>query len=391
MAFSVVFLSLTHRFDDTRILHKEARALAEAGFTVTHVAPNYGQVAPDVVEGVCIVLYQPRGTGRMGRLLGLWRTTRSIPADCFHCNEVESWIVACVLKVARPRLRVVFDVHEHYPSRFAEGDRFPRWVRPVGGSLMKLLFRLLTPLTDHVVFAKRSVAPDFHVGPDRATFIFNYAPRRIHMPSGSPPPPAMRSPGGTGVIAVHIGGFSRPRGWPQLLQALAVMRHSEVRVVALGDVLEGEATLMAEATRLGVAERIQVIPRVSYDELFGYLVCAKVGLMLYQPGILNHVYAFPMKLYDYMLAGLPVIGPNFAPEVTPVVEGEGIGWLVDTADPSAIAAALDAVADDPAASAAMGVRAKTAARERYSWEHEAEKLVRIYRRFAAAGEPARTA
>ena len=375
----IVFLSFTHRFDDTRVLHKEARALAQAGYDVVHLSPDRGRVAPAEVHGVRIALYRiaPGPGQRLRRFVRLWWRGRAERAQVLHCNEIESWLVALLLKLERPRTRVIFDVHEHYPSRFAEA-RFPRWMDWVGGPVIRLLFRTLTPVTDYLIFAKRSIAQDFPARPGRASFIFNYAPLAVPAPTRDQVSPAIRREFGRGPVAVHVGELSRDRGWPQLLEALTLMAHRELRVITFGEVEGGAGSLWAEAERLGVRDRVEIRERVPYDQLFEYLAAADVGLMLYQPGILNHVYAFPMKLYDYMRAGIPSIGPRFAVEVAPVIETERCGWLIDTADPQQLADALDLVCENREAAWAAGSRGRQAVERTYNWEQQATRLVELY-------------
>jgi len=375
VSIKITFVSLTHRYDDTRILHKEARALAEAGNEVTHLTPATGDEVPTKVGCVHIVTYGTGDRGKWHRAVALWKRLSQEAPDICHCNEVESWILGCLYKSRNPQTQVVFDVHEHYPSRFEE-SRFPRWARLIGPSTIRLLFRLLAPYTDHIILAKRSVAPDFRVTPGKTSYIFNYAPRRMQPPALSDVPATIRALFARAKTAVHIGSLSRERGWPQLLDALG-QTQIPWHVVQLGEIVEGRETIMERAGALGVADRLHIIDRVPYADLFQYLVCAQVGLMLYQPDILNHVYAFPMKLYDYLLAGIPVIGPDFAPEVTPVVEGAGCGWLIDTADSAALTKALDEAADTDEATI-RGQRGRHAAETQYTWEQQAERLVAIY-------------
>ena len=372
----VCFLSFAHRFDDTRVLHKEAHALTAAGFDVVHVAPAEGVKPEFFSQGVKIVLYpkRPGWTGKLRRFVDIFRVASALTADCYHCNEVESWVVGCLLKLRRKGTRVVFDVHEHYPSRAAE-PHFPRWFRLIGTPAVRLLFKLLTPWTDHIVLAKRSLKQDFRSAEDKVSFVFNYAPLRLlpPVPGAGPDMPT----------AVHVGGMSRPRGWPQLLEALAALKNKGLKVLLLGEFQEGEEPFAAEARRLGVFERVSVLPRVPYGDMFACLQRCTVGLMLYQPGILNHVYAFPMKMYDYMLAGLPLIAPAFSVEVAPVVHAENCGLLVDPSDPASVAHALDWICEHPQEAAAMGRRGRDAVLRKYNWEQEAEKLVALYASLSA--------
>ena len=385
-SYRVCFLSFTHPSFDTRILHKEARSLAEAGFDVSHVAPAQPGEVDRMENGVRVHVYPRWRGGRLTRFIQLYRIAAREDADCYHCNEVESWLVGMAFKLFHPRRRIVFDVHEHYPSRFYE-PHFPRWIGPIGEPMIRRLFRWLGPRTDHLVFAKRSVAPDFPPDPARQSFIFNYAPLRFRGRRREDVPAEVRRPFEGRPTAVHIGDLSRARGWPQLVEALALMKNRDMRALCLGGVAEGEAALMEEARRLGVADRVEIRPRVPYDQVFDYLLCAQVGLMLYQPGILNHVYAFPMKLYDYMLAGIPVIGPEFAVEVAPVIDEERCGWVIDTSSASQLAEALDRVCEQPGSAREAGDRGREAALRRYNWDAEGEKLVTIYSGLAGASGP----
>ena len=379
MTLRVCFLSLTHRYDDNRILHKEGRTLAAAGFEVTHLAPASDHDSDFFEHGVRIGLY-PQQTGIVGRFrkfLQLYRLAVQVDADCYHCNEVESWVLGCLLKVFHPHKRIVFDVHEHYPSRFAE-PRFPKGLHLVGEPFIRLLFWILTPMTDHLVFAKRNIAPDFPNADHKRTFVFNYAPLWLQSRKLQDVPPEIRQEFAGRSTAIHIGAFGRARGWPQLLEALALMECQDLEVLCLGPVHEGEDVLLAEAQRLGVADRIRLKGLVPYHQMFDYLLCADIGLMLYQPGIQNHVFAFPIKMYDYMLAGLPVIGPEFAVEVEPVVREEKCGILLNTSQPQEISSALDWACANPERAREMGNRGRQAVLGKYNWESEADKLLQCY-------------
>jgi glycosyltransferase involved in cell wall biosynthesis len=386
----ICFLSYTHIYNDTRILHKEAFSLAEAGFEVVHLAPDHTAMTYQI-DGVNVETY-PRCSGILGRLVRFVRLFKKgvqMDADCYHCNEIESWFVGLLIKLFHRDKRVIFDVHEHYPSRFDE-PHVPKGLGLIGKPAIQLCFQILPMWTDYLIFAKRSVEPDFRLIPGRHDFIFNYGPLRLLSHTIEDVDPSIRQEMNAPKTAIHIGGFSRARGWPQLLQALKEMEHQELEVVCFGAVYEGTETLMAEAERLGVADRIHIRKPVPYEQIVDYLLCADVGLMLYQPHILNHVYAFPMKMYDYMLAGLPVIGPDFAVEVEPVIRQEECGLVVNTADPKQIADALDTLCDNPSLAQDMGRRGREAVKREYNWESQAKKLIDLYRGFATERDSAAT-
>lgn len=371
----IVFLSSAHPPRDKRVFDKQARSLAAAGHAVTHFCPYPGDgPARWDEDGVAIETY-PRPRGIVGRALAvpaLALRARRQRADALHANEVDSWVAALIAKaLGLGRPRAVFDVHEHYPSTFAE-SRFPPALRPAVAATLRLLFRLLTPATDRIVFAKRTVAPDYPGVGDRAVLVQNFSPRAA-LPVLARP---TREPGSP-LTLIHVGLISRLRGWPQLLAAMARLE-MPVRLHVIGTFNDGsEADFHAEAARLGLAARIRHDAWMPFPAMMDACAAADIGLVLFQPGTQNHVFASPHKLFDYWLAGLPVIAPDFAVEVREFVEEAQGGLLVDPADPAAIAAAIAQLADADVR-ARLGEGGRAAVLQRYNWEAEAEKLLAMY-------------
>jgi len=359
---------------DKRVFGKEAVSLAEAGFEVIHLAP--GDERCNRRHGVQVITYRPP-QGLLDRALQLprlYRLAERVDADCYHCNEVDSWFVGAALKLFR-RKQVVFDVHEHYPSTFLAGRTSAR-LRPLVAGLVQFAFRLLTPLTDRIVLAKRTVADDFaHDEAEKLVLVLNYSPRPTETTG-----PSSASPTDEAVTAIHLGLISRVRGWLQLLDALKQARLSHLRLHIIGEFNDGSlADFQAQVQAYGLEDRVLVEDWMPYDEAFARLLAADIGLLLLQPGRLNHVYAFPHKVFDYMAAGLPVVVPKFAVEIAPLVQEANCGLLVDPADSVDIARTLDELASNPDVRRRMGQNGREAILTRYNWENEAAKLIAMYR------------
>ncbi len=367
-----------HPYDDKRVFQKEAVSLAKAGFRVIHIAPGSGTIRTE--QGVKIHPY-PRPHGLRARLRQmplLYRLAVEEDADVYHCNEVDSWLVGVALKIFRGK-KVVFDAHEHYATVFG-AQHGPRWLRPLFPPMWRFLFRLLVHGTDYLVFAQPSVGRDYPTALGKSVVVNNYAPRPegdvgLEKPASSPGQ----------LTLVHLGLISRVRGWPVLLQALAKVQTAEVRLWVIGEFNDGSrAEFATQAQALGIADRIEVIDWLPYEEAFQRLLRAHVGLILFQPGRQNHVYALPHKMFDYMAAGLAVIVPDFAVTLREIVQDTGCGALVDPTDPEALARILDDWAQHPQQVMEMGLRGRSAVMTRYHWENEAAKLVAMYERLLSS-------
>lgn len=377
-------MSSAHGAKDKRVFHKEARALRDAGLRVTHLCPTHdGEICGiEVVDGIRIRRYRASGgvVGRVFRLPRLVREALKEDSDVYHCNEVDSWLAGLV--VGRlTGARIIFDVHEHYPSVFASRHLWAP-LRPLATRLIKWLYSVFAPVTDGLVFAKRTVTADFPADHRVSALVRNLPPTSLL--SGLPDP---WRESGDRVVAIHTGGIGVARGWPQMLQAIAE-GSPELSLYVLGEFIDGTGPeFERQVAELGLGERVVVESWLPFNEAFARLLDADIGLILFQPDIQNHVFASPHKLYDYMLAGLPVVAPKFAIEVAEIVDGYGCGLLVDSADASDVASALGRLVDSPDLRHAMGERGQKAVLEELNWEKESRKLLELYDRLGVS--PAR--
>lgn len=371
----VLMLSAAHPPGDIRVVRKEGAALAAAGWRVQHLCPAPAAPVPAEVAGVAIETY-PRAPGWRGRLRGvpgLARRAAASGAAVLHAHEPDSWLAA-LLAARRSGARVVLDVHEHYPSRLDE--RLPALLRPLARLGLRLACRLSAALADAVVVAKDGLDADFAVPgrtvPSRTIPVRNYA-----LPL--PVQPRRHRPGP--VTLVHSGAMAEARGWPQMLAALALCP-TGTRLRLVGRFTDGsEEAFRTRAADLGVLPQVELLGWRAPEAALEAVAEGDIGLVLFQPGVENHRLALPHKLFDCMLAGLPVIAPDFAEEVARVVREAGCGELVDSGRPAEVAAAVLRLAD-PNRRQLLGEAGRRAALGRFGWGAEADRLVALYRGLA---------
>lgn len=371
----VCFLSSLHPPMDKRVFDKEARTLVGAGHRAIHLAPGDGSVRE--VDGVQIVTYQGRKgvLGRLAQLVKLYRLATKLDADVYHCNEVDSWMVGAALRTLKRKV-CVFDVHEHYPEDFAE-NYCPKWAQPVVRAMIAILINGLSRMASGIVLAKSSLEKDFsHLPKGRVHLVENFVSLAA-LKSDSRD--ELREPP---LKLIHLGLIGRLRGWPQLLEALAMARCQSVQLLILGAINDGsEQELRAEIERLGLANRVHYETWLPYEEAMAQVRLSDAGLIMFQPGLYNHVHALPHKMFDYMAGELVVIAPAFAEEVAAIVRDAQCGLLIDPSRPDSIAEAIDHLCDNPDQLRMLGRSGRAAVLNRYNWEAEAEKLLAMYEEF----------
>ncbi len=101
----------------------------------------------------------------------------------------------------------------------------------------------------------------------------------------------------------------------------------EVRYIILGNGPHEEALRDMAYTDMKLQDRVLFLGRKAYEELPHYLAEADVGVLTYRPEQFVQ-YASSLKVFEYMAAGLPVIGTNVG-EWAQVIEKSQAGLLID--------------------------------------------------------------
>jgi glycosyltransferase involved in cell wall biosynthesis len=97
-----------------------------------------------------------------------------------------------------------------------------------------------------------------------------------------------------------------------------------------------------------------------------------VALVMAEPDSAFHY--SPLKLAEYLAAGLPVIAPRVAQCTERLRDGVD-ALLVTPGDANALKEALEYLRDDPTKRTALGRRARAAAEDRWSWDQQVRSVL----------------
>ncbi|GAB4276453.1 MAG: hypothetical protein Kow0056_06890 [Coriobacteriia bacterium] len=117
--------------------------------------------------------------------------------------------------------------------------------------------------------------------------------------------------------------------------------------------------------QLGLRDTVRFIDPVPPGHVVDAARHHDVGVVMYRSETLNDYLAAPNKLFDYMGAGLAVLGVRL-PMIEQVVEQEGVGVLFEPDDIETLVSAMVRLVDDVQAVREMKQRS-LAACPRYSW------------------------
>lgn len=174
-------------------------------------------------------------------------------------------------------------------------------------------------------------------------------------------------------ILLYQGGVQYGRGLDKLIIAMEYIENGVLVIIGDGKL---KAELVRETKKRNLSGKIKFLPKVPLEELSSYTKQAYVGYQVLQNTSYNHYSASSNKLFEYMMAEIPVISCDF-PEIKRVVESERIGITVDTENPKSIAEATQKLIDDPELRNKLSMNCRKA-KYKYNWENEKEELLKIY-------------
>lgn len=292
----------------------------------------------------------------------LWRMVRC-RARVIHAHDVNTLPTAW-LAARLSGARIIYDAHEISTSR--EGYASFR-------NLVGFVERLLMPRVQGTITTTDSRAKFFAraYGISRPLVLQN-RPRHTVMASSR-----IRDELGLAhdwPIVLYQGGLQQGRGLEHLVRAAAVVTNTYFVLIG-GGRLATELKQLIEG--LGLEERVYIIPTVSLAQLPFYAASADIGVQPIENTCLNHFTTDSNKLFEYLMAGLPVIASSL-PEIRRVVQQHGIGLLIGPGDVQALVSALRMMVGDPQMRARMRRNALLAGRW-LNWEQQEIALLTLYR------------
>lgn len=175
-------------------------------------------------------------------------------------------------------------------------------------------------------------------------------------------------------VLVYQGAIHKQRCIATLVESLAELDPHVVLVLFGYALPEYRHELEQLATRLGVANRLFFHPFVERKQLLNCTASADVGLMLINPDCFNAEAYAPCKLFEYWMAGLPVIASDL-PELRPWFEDPMTGLLLTEQTPQSLAKAVQQLIGEPTNLRAMSNHVRQLARLQWNWDVQAAQFI----------------
>ena len=371
---------------DGRVM-REATALTKAGFAVSivDIESQHERSTEEALDGVDLkhvmmpdwfvsTRFKPWFLIKMARMF-IRSTIKLVqtPADIYHAHE-EMALPACYIAARLRGKPLIFDAHELPLSE----PHITRWHQLC--ALSSQLLKRIVPHCAGVITVSPPIAQEIRrrFRPSKVQLLRNVPPYRQVAKSDR-----LRQRLGLKPdthIALYQGNIQPDRGLDRLIYAATYLEQNMVIVIMGKGPEETQEQLKTLIQSQGVADRVKILPPVPYAELLEWTASADLGLIIYSPQHSQNIQmCLPNKLFEYMMAGLPVLVSPLD-VVSEVIRTYDVGTVAPSLVPADIGKAISIMLDDKQALARMSCNALAAAQNEFCWEKESRLLIELYQR-----------
>jgi glycosyltransferase involved in cell wall biosynthesis len=284
-----------------------------------------------------------------------------VVADIYHFHDPE--LLPHASAFSRTQKKVIYDVHEDLPRQISTKPWIPSWLRPTAARIAERMELRNIAYVAGIVAATPLIENRFRTVHRQTCCIFN-APLLSEFEREFHPNYSSRR-------MVYIGVISEKRGIIEILKAL--------------EQIDGRLNLAGKFESDLLMERCKSMPAWSKVDYHGtidreaiaqLLEHSCVGLVTLHPTS-NYLDSYPIKMFEYMGASLPVLASDF-PLWQSIVHKQNAGICVDPLNASAIADAVNSLFDNPAQCHLLGLNGRSFVLNEFNWEAEAIKLNTFY-------------
>jgi glycosyltransferase involved in cell wall biosynthesis len=363
MKNKICHITTLHPRYDVRIFHKECKSLSKKYEVHLIVADGKGE---ELKEGVYIHDVGLRQVSRMKRAVldskKAFLLAIELECELYHFHDPE--LTSIGQKLKKTGKKVIYDTHEDLPRQIESKPYLPKWLRPILSKIVEWQENKAAKKFDFICTATPFIRERFlEINPN--TIDINNYPMVEELDVKIEWEEKKNE-------ICYVGGLSKVRGIKELVKALVYI--DGVKLNLAGAFSEPE--FKEELVSISAWEKVNFLGYLNRNEISATFARSKAGIVGLHP-VSNYLDSLPVKMFEYMIAGLPVIASNF-PLWETIINTNKCGICIDPLSPEEISDAIRYILENPEEARRMGENGKQAVREKYNWTIEEKKLFEVY-------------
>ncbi|MEF8848302.1 MAG: glycosyltransferase family 4 protein [Candidatus Thermoplasmatota archaeon] len=367
-----VLMILSNPFMVDPRVHKEAKALMDAGHEVTVVVWDRRREYPekDTVDGIRLVRIHNKGLMRVLRSdlfrnplwwrkaykKGLEIFDDGFEFDVVHCHDLDTLYAGVKLK-KKLGVKLVYDAHELW--RYLIEDSVPNFVSKLSFYMEKKLVKKV----DHLITVSRPFFEYFSSIADcQVTLVMNC--KDLKYERYNPPENQV-------FRLIYIGGMKKRRFFPEIIDVCTKL--DDVKLVLAGKTEDMFYEIKEYSKKFDNVDFLGTVPT---EDILPLTRKSDATFIIVDPKSRHYQKTLFNKQFEAMVTGRPIIVTKgtFAGEMT---EELNCGITVEYNEES-VRKAIIKLRDNPDLCEKLGKNALNAAKNKYNWKSEKQKLLEVY-------------
>jgi len=356
----ICIITNSHSTTDVRLYHKLAKSLSKIAHVYVLGARGVGSMVEnfseeqDISESESIVAKPTRiivpGFTPNLRLFSLYRQAIKLKPDLVICIEPLTMIVGLYIQ-KKTCCKLCYDAHEYYTAAHKERYSFP--MNYISGGLYYIVEHGLQEKMDLTIAVNDDIFRLFNlkridlskkIEPIAVNLMEKYLRPVCSLGIVCPNYPTgeiwkdENSGCGSGNLlpdtefdVIYLGGITEERGILKLLQVIDILRskRSQFKALFIGP-FRTEAFKKKFYSYImdnNLNSHVYWRDAVPHDKVWAILRQVKVGLSVLHPGYKRYRKALPLKVLEYLAAGIPVVANDF-PQLKDIIEKHKVGACV---------------------------------------------------------------
>jgi glycosyltransferase involved in cell wall biosynthesis len=293
-----------------------------------------------------------------------------IDADVYHFHEPDSIIIAIYLKLIKKK-KIVYDVHEYYKDSLSE---MPTQRKLFYFPTLYLIEPLFLKYVDAVITADEGIKEIYAPINKKVYSVPNFPSKNVFETKDK-----IKLYENFDTV-LYVGGLAEIRGIYNLIKAIEKVSkiNPQIKLVLIGkgvEIFENKCREYVKTNNL--AQYIDFLGTIPHSEIAKYINASAIGTVLLFPTPRFNKTPYPVKLFEYMICGKPVLA-SALPSMGKIVKEANCGILVDPLNVDEIAEGIIYLLDHPREAKRLGYNGRFAVENKFSWEIMEKELIKAY-------------
>ncbi|APC78992.1 TPA: glycosyltransferase family 4 protein [Clostridium botulinum] len=293
----------------------------------------------------------------------------------YHLHGLYSLLLIDKLKKINSKAKIIYEDREFYPDaiRYYNETKGICTINKIIYSYYMSLWEIMKAAkSDQVIVTDKNIFKRFknRLGKNKVNIIYNF--------TNIEPIHSMKHEKKAYDI-IYCGGVTKVRGIFQVVKSVKLAKNDgyNLKFLLIGPIDSNfKNELLDYINKNNLNENVDILGRINFSELPKYLEKSKIGIVTLLP-IPKYKKNIPMKQFEYMAYGLPVVGSDLPP-IKEFTGESNSGILVNPMNEREIWKAIKTLLESEEFYYELSKNGIQAVKEKYNWKCSEEKLISIY-------------